>query len=65
MSNLSKKEYCALEILKAMIANPEFSKDIIKPNEHLHGDFMYSEDSIEFICSMASDFLKLCNDESL
>jgi phage pi2 protein 07 len=63
MEQLTKYEYCALEILKSMISNPELSKNFIIENKNLHGDFIYDNNAIDCACLMASEFLELCNNE--
>jgi hypothetical protein len=63
MEQLTKYEFCALEILKSMIANTELSKHFIIPNKVLHGDFIYDNNAIDCACLMASEFLELCNNE--
>lgn len=63
MEQLTKYEFCALEILKAMIANTELSKHFIIPNKDLNGDFIYDNNAIDCACLMASEFLELCNNE--
>lgn len=62
MEQLTKHEYCALEILKAMISNPELSKGFITPTKHNPADFIYDNAVMDCAILMAVEFLEICDE---